>query len=74
MPCDRRHDRPESRTVTLTEKLNLLVQGTAADGLKLASGFFGSRRQECPSAVPVLAVNDEIVAEGAAAAADAVRA
>jgi DNA polymerase I-like protein with 3'-5' exonuclease and polymerase domains len=45
------------------EKLNLPVQGTGADGLKAALGLLWERRAECPSAIPVLAVHDEIVVE-----------
>ncbi|HVK13931.1 MAG TPA: DNA polymerase [Gemmataceae bacterium] len=51
------------RVERFTEKLNLPVQGTGADGLKLALGLLWERRHECPSAVPVLAVHDEIVVE-----------
>jgi DNA polymerase I-like protein with 3'-5' exonuclease and polymerase domains len=57
-----------------TEKLNSPVQGTGADGLKLALALLWERRAECPSAVPVLCVHDEIVIECAAEAADAARA
>ena len=45
------------------EKLNLPVQGTGADGLKMALALLWERRAECPDAVPVLAVHDEIVVE-----------
>jgi DNA polymerase-1 len=45
------------------EKLNLGVQGTGADGLKVALALLWERRSECPGAVPVLAVHDEIVIE-----------
>jgi DNA polymerase-1 len=64
-PCD-------TRTLTgrrvlgvgrFNEKLNLPVQGTGADGLKVALGLLWERRAECPDAVPVLAVHDEIVVE-----------
>ncbi len=48
---------------TLTERLNSPVQGTGADGLKLALAFLYERRGECPGAVPILAVHDEIVLE-----------
>jgi DNA polymerase-1 len=44
-----------------TEKLNLGVQGTGADGLKAALALLWERRADCPGAVPVLAVHDEIV-------------
>jgi DNA polymerase-1 len=66
-------DRPiEARTVAgrrcrnvtrFTEKLNLPVQGTGADGLKAALALLWERRAECPGAVPVLAIHDEIVVE-----------
>jgi DNA polymerase-1 len=46
-----------------TEKLNLPVQGTGADGLKLALALLWERRSECPGAFPVLVVHDEIVVE-----------
>jgi DNA polymerase-1 len=46
-----------------TEKLNLPVQGTGADGLKAALALLWERRAEAPSAVPVLAVHDELVIE-----------
>src|SRR5262245_3225646 len=55
-----------------TEKLNLPVQGTGADGLKRALGLLWERRAQAPGAVPVLAVHDEVVVECEAAAADAV--
>jgi DNA polymerase-1 len=73
----------ETRTLTgrrrlgvsrFTEKLNTPVQGTGADGLKLALALLWERRGDCPGAVPVLAVHDEIVVEceqGRAAAAGA---
>ena len=47
----------------LTERLNSPVQGTGADGLKLALALLWERRHECPRAVPILAVHDEIVVE-----------
>jgi DNA polymerase-1 len=46
-----------------TEKLNTPVQGTGADGLKLALALLWETRHQCPSAVPVLAVHDEVVIE-----------
>jgi DNA polymerase-1 len=46
-----------------TEALNTPVQGTAADGMKAAVGLLWARRAECPGAVPVLFVHDEIVVE-----------
>jgi DNA polymerase-1 len=62
----------ETRTLTgrrrtgitkLTERLNSPVQGTGADGLKLALTLLWERRNECPRAVPILVVHDEIVVE-----------
>jgi DNA polymerase I-like protein with 3'-5' exonuclease and polymerase domains len=47
----------------LSEKLNLPVQGTGADGLKAAPALLWDRRHEAPGAVPVLAVHDEVVVE-----------
>lgn len=46
-----------------TWRLNSPVQGDEADGLKLSMALLWERRRECPSAVPVLAVHDEIVIE-----------
>jgi DNA polymerase-1 len=46
-----------------TEHLNAPVQGTAADGMKMALALLWERRGECPGAVPILAVHDEIVVE-----------
>jgi DNA polymerase-1 len=46
-----------------TEWLNAPVQGTGADGLKLALALLWERRGECPGAVPVACVHDEIVVE-----------
>src|SRR5215217_4388526 len=62
----------ETRTLTgrrrtgvtkLTERLNSPVQGTGADGLKLALAYLWERRDECAGVVPILAVHDEIVVE-----------
>jgi DNA polymerase I len=62
----------ETRTLTgrhrmdverLTDRLNAPVQGTAADGLKLALALLWERRGECPGAVPVLVCHDEVVVE-----------
>jgi DNA polymerase I len=47
----------------LTERLNGPVQGTGADGLKLALAFLWERRGECPGAVPMLVCHDEVVVE-----------
>jgi DNA polymerase I-like protein with 3'-5' exonuclease and polymerase domains len=46
-----------------TEKANSPVQGSAADGLKLALGRLHETRDEVPSVAPVLTVHDEIVLE-----------
>jgi DNA polymerase-1 len=54
-----------------SEKLNTPVQGTGADGLKLALALLWERRAELPGAFPILAVHDEIVIECAAEQADA---
>ena len=68
----KKHGSTETRTLTgrrrtgvtkLTERLNSPVQGTGADGLKLALALLSERRDECPGAVPILAVHDEIVVE-----------
>jgi DNA polymerase-1 len=48
------------------------VQGSGADGLKRALALLWERRGECPGAVPVLAVHDEIVVECDADQAEAV--
>src|SRR5215217_5274028 len=62
----------ETRTLTgrrrmsvekLTDRLNAPVQGTGADGLKLALALLWKRRDECPQAVPVLVCHDEVVVE-----------
>jgi|SRR5215217_6827582 len=64
--------RAETRTLTgrrrtnverLTDRLNAPVQGTGADGLKLALTLLWERRGECLSAVPVLVCHDEVVVE-----------
>jgi DNA polymerase I len=46
-----------------TEKLNTPVQGSGADGLKLALGLLWERRVQAPGAFPIMAVHDEIVIE-----------
>ena len=62
----------ETRTLTgrrrmkvekLTDRLNAPVQGTGADGLKVALALLWERRSECPGAVPVLDCHDEVVVE-----------
>lgn len=57
-----------------TQRLNAPVQGTGADGLKRALALLWRRRAECPGAVPVLVVHDEIVVECDAGQADRVAA
>jgi DNA polymerase I len=68
----KKHGNTETRTLSgrrrkgitkLTERLNSPVQGTGADGLKLALTLLYERRGECPGAVTILAVHDEIVVE-----------
>jgi DNA polymerase I-like protein with 3'-5' exonuclease and polymerase domains len=66
--------RRRCNVVRFTEKLNTPVQGTGADGLKAALGLLWQRRDQCPGAVPVLAVHDEIVVECDADQGDAVAA
>jgi DNA polymerase I len=62
----------ETRTLTgrrrmavekLTDRLNAPVQGTGADGLKLALALLWERRGHCPGSVPVLVCHDEVVVE-----------
>jgi DNA polymerase-1 len=45
------------------QRLNTPVQGTGADGLKVALALLWERRGDVPGAFPVLAVHDEIVVE-----------
>jgi DNA polymerase-1 len=45
------------------ERLNSPVQGTGADGLKLALALLWETREQVPSAAPVLCIHDEIVLE-----------
>src|SRR3712207_7136839 len=47
----------------LTDRLNAPVQGTGADGLKLALALLWERRKECPRAATVLVCHDEVVVE-----------
>jgi DNA polymerase I len=67
-----KHRETETRTLAgrrrvgverFTEWVNAPVQGTGADGLKLALALLWERRAECPGAVPVACVHDEIVVE-----------
>jgi DNA polymerase I len=68
----KKHGSTQTRTLTsrrrtgvtkFTERLNSPVQGTGADGIKLALALLYERRGECPGAVPILAVHDEVVVE-----------
>jgi DNA polymerase-1 len=67
----------ERRYPNVTEALNSPVQGSGADGLKMAISLLWERRPECPGVVPVLFCHDEIVleapAESAGRAADWLR-
>jgi DNA polymerase I len=47
----------------LTDRLNTPVEGTAADGLKLALALLWERRSKSPGAVPILVCHDEVVVE-----------
>jgi DNA polymerase I-like protein with 3'-5' exonuclease and polymerase domains len=47
----------------LTDRLNAPVQGTAADGLKLALALLWERRSECPEAMPILVCHNEVGVE-----------
>jgi DNA polymerase-1 len=46
-----------------THRLNTPVQGTEADGAKLAMALLWERREQAPGAFPVLFAHDEIVVE-----------
>ena len=53
---------------------NFPMQGTCADGTKLALALLHERRHEFPGAVPIIALHDEIVVECDEADAEAVKA
>jgi DNA polymerase-1 len=55
--------RSSFEAATHRQRLNTPVQGTGADGLKLAMALLWERRGQVPGAFPVLAVHDEIVVE-----------
>jgi DNA polymerase-1 len=55
--------RRRTKDERLIDRLNAPVQGTAADGLKLALALPWERTGECLGAVPVLVCHDEIVIE-----------
>jgi DNA polymerase-1 len=46
-----------------TQRLNTPVQGTGADGLKIALALLWERREQAVDSFPILAVHDEIVVE-----------
>ncbi len=48
---------------SFTERVNAPVQGTGADGLKLSLALLHERRHQCPGALPVACVHDEVVVE-----------
>ncbi len=52
----------EKRQV-MREAMNLPMQGSCADGLKRAEAFLYERRHECPGAVLIIALHDELVVE-----------
>ncbi len=54
------------------EAMNLPMQGSCADGLKLAMALLYERRHECPGAFPIIALHDELVIECDGADAEAV--
>ena len=54
-----------------THRLNSPVQGSEADGAKLAMALLWERREQCPDAFPALFVHDEIVIEADADKAEA---
>jgi DNA polymerase I len=56
-----------------THRLNTPVQGTEADGAKLAMAIVWERRLEVPGAIPVLFCHDEIVVECDVGQADTVK-
>jgi DNA polymerase I len=66
--------RRRSGVERLTDRLNTPVEGTGADGLKLALALLWERRDECPGAVPVIVCHDEIVVECDVEQADAAKA
>jgi DNA polymerase-1 len=63
----------DSRT-PYTHRLNTPVQGTEADGARLAMGFLWEQREQHPGAFPVIFNHDEIVIECDADQAEAVSA
>jgi DNA polymerase-1 len=45
------------------QAMNHPMQGSCADGLKLALALLYERRHECPGAAPIVALHDEIIIE-----------
>ena len=45
------------------QAMNHPMQGSCADGLKLALALLYERRRDCPGAVPIVDLHDEIVIE-----------
>jgi DNA polymerase-1 len=54
-----------------SDRLNSPVQGSEADGAKQAMALLWERREQCPGAIPVMFVHDEIVVEADVDKADA---
>jgi DNA polymerase-1 len=52
-----------ARRTETREAKNFPMQGSCADGLKLALALLWERREECPGAAPVACVHDVIVVE-----------
>ncbi len=48
---------------SFTERVNTPIQGTGADGQKLALALLYERRFECPGAFPIACVHDEVAVE-----------
>jgi len=48
---------------SFTERVNTPIQGTGADGQKLALALLYERRLECPGAFPIACVHDEVAVE-----------
>jgi DNA polymerase I len=55
-------DRKEAKE-TVRKAMNFPMQGSCADGLKLALALLYERRRLCPGAVPIIALHDEIGVE-----------
>jgi DNA polymerase-1 len=55
-------------------RANYTVQGTGGDGIKLALALLWERRHQCPGAIPVMVIHDEIIVEADAGQAEAAEA